>query len=99
MTLFLKKPRPQLDFYLSLFELCVFLPSHFLGFLLFLTCPFLELWNVFVQFVFLRTFYIRRKRQFFLNWRFSTYIHSLASFSSSSRFSMLFRLMYRVDVL
>ena len=42
MTLFLKKPRPQLDFYLSLFELCVFLPSHFLGFLLFLTCPFLN---------------------------------------------------------
>ena len=42
MTLFSKKPRPQLDFYLSLFELCVFLPSHFLGFLLFLTCPFLN---------------------------------------------------------
>ena len=99
MTLFLKKTRPQTDFYLSLLNCVYFYFSFLWGFPVFLTCPFLELWNVFVQFVLLRTFYIRRKRQFFLNWRFSTYIHSLASFSSSSRFSMLFRLMYRVDVL
>ena len=99
MTLFLKKPRPQTDFYLSLLNCVYFYFSFLWGFPDFLTCPFLELWNVFVQFVLLRTFNIRRKRQFFLNWRFFTYIYSSTSFSSSSRFSMLFRLMYRVDVL
>lgn len=67
MTLFLKKPRPQTDFYLSLLNCVFFYFSVFVGVPVFLTCPFLELWNVFVQFVFLRTFYIRRKRQFFLN--------------------------------
>ena len=52
MTLFLKKPRPQLNFYLSLLN-CVFFTFPFLwGFPDFLTCPFFELWNVFVQFVF-----------------------------------------------
>ena len=67
MTLFLKKTRPQTDFYLSLLNCVYFYFSFLWGFPVFLTCPFLELWNVFVQFVFLRTFYIRRKRQFFLN--------------------------------
>mgnify|MGYP001702874514 CR=1 FL=1 len=67
MTLFLKKPRPQTDFSLSLLNCVYFYFSFLCGFSVFLTCPFLELWNIFVQFVFLRTFYIQRKRQFFLN--------------------------------
>ena len=65
MTLFLKKPRPQTDFSLSLLNCVYFYFSFLWGFSVFLTCPFLELWNIFVQFVFLRTFYIQRKRQFF----------------------------------
>lgn len=56
MTLFLKKPRPQTDFYLSLLNCVFFYFSVFVGVPVFLTCPFLELWNVFVQFVFYALF-------------------------------------------
>ena len=93
---FLKKNRPQTDFYLSLLNCVCFYFSFFVVIFGFSNLSLLELWNVFVQFVFLRTFYIRRKRKSFSWFALSSYSSTSVS---SSRFSMLFRLMYRVDVL
>ena len=67
MTLFLKKPRPQTDFYLSLLNCVFFYFSFFMGVSGFSNLSLFGIVECFCTICFLRTFNIRRKRQFFLN--------------------------------